>query len=173
MKRTAWLLGAFLLTACTGQDGGTTKESATPEKPCCPTEKAPAGAKEAAAPAPEKAATAPKETAAPAPEEAATAPKETAAPAPEKAATAPKETAAPAPEEAATAPKETAAEAGPGQKLFAAKCASCHKLPDVKKHSDSKWAAEVKRMVVQKKAKITADEQKQIIAYLQQANGKD
>ena len=60
-----------------------------------------------------------------------------------------------------------------GGKLFTGKCCACHKLPDVKAHSDKEWAAQVDRMTCQKGAKLTPDEQKQIVQYLQNSNCRD
>lgn len=60
-----------------------------------------------------------------------------------------------------------------GGKLFACKCSACHKLPDVKAHSDKDWAAQVDRMVCQKGAKLTPDEHKLVVQYLQSSNCRD
>jgi len=60
-----------------------------------------------------------------------------------------------------------------GAGLFAARCAVCHALPDVKSRGDASWAAEVRRMVQQKGAKATSEEEAAIVRHLQQANGRD
>ncbi len=81
----------------------------------------------------------------------------------------------------AAAPEETlpaAPEPAPvpedeGARLYAGTCAGCHDLPDVKSRSDGAWEAEVRRMRLQKKVKLTPRREKLIVEHLQRVNGKD
>lgn len=60
-----------------------------------------------------------------------------------------------------------------GSRLFASRCGGCHDLPDVRSRSDAEWASEVRRMVQQKGARATAEEEALILRHLQQANGRN
>ena len=76
------------------------------------------------------------------------------------------------------APPQPAAAAAPapppdaGRALFVGKCATCHTLPDPASLGDVAWAKQVKVMIRQKNAKITPDEERQIVEYLMRANGR-
>lgn len=80
--------------------------------------------------------------------------------------------AAPASPAPSASPASDAA-SGEGAKLFASRCGVCHALPDAKSRGDAEWASEVKRMVQQKGAKATPEEEALIVRHLQQANGRD
>jgi len=71
------------------------------------------------------------------------------------------------------APPASEAASPEGARLFASRCGGCHDLPDVRSRSDAEWASEVRRMVQQKGAKITIEEEALILRLLLQANGRN
>jgi cytochrome c5 len=85
--------------------------------------------------------------------------------------TAPPTAAAPQPEppkaQPTTPPTVAAAPAGDGAALLSDRCTVCHNLDRVKsaKKTSEQWAQTVSRMVG-KGAKVNADEQKALVAYL-------
>jgi cytochrome c5 len=96
----------------------------------------------------------------------------------DKSGTEPPESAAPpaAPAEAPAAEETAAEEAAPemaaAEILFKDACTSCHKLDRVERHAKEKLAAEpweevVTRMVEENGAKISPEDQKTIVSYLE------
>ena len=55
-----------------------------------------------------------------------------------------------------------------GERLYRAKCRSCHVLPDPQKYSDDKWVEIVEHYG--QRARLSADQKKLILRYLQSNN---
>lgn len=55
-----------------------------------------------------------------------------------------------------------------GQRLYRAKCRSCHKLINPKKHSDEEWKVFVEKY--SEKSNLTESERRQILQYLLENN---
>lgn len=97
-------------------------------------------------------------------------PESAAAPAEEAAAEAPAPAEAPAVEEPAA--EEPAPEMAAAETLFKDACTSCHKLDRVEHHAkeelaEEPWSAVVTRMVEENGAKISPEDQKTIVSYLE------
>lgn len=65
----------------------------------------------------------------------------------------------------ASASSTTEIDATAGRKLYAAKCASCHKLYEPSRYNDEKWEYWMKKM--KRKARLREEQYQQLTDYLQ------